>query len=727
MNAMNVNLQRFTGGKSVAGMDSPGRPNQDSTPLARVTRSARTLMSTANTIIETSTAGGSETETMVGDDFDILSIAAEQRIGNWVSMIGEGHDEIKVRDTALRRLRRRQGLVRARKLLGDFEDTQSEKQRLLLAALSSRSGKKMDETVDALLACGAELDYIVEWDNQEGTYLMKAACDLDAGLVTRLLEFGADCTLTGRRIVNSTSQKTASEASPLHFACNVSRGASSEAARYQILRALVDAGTQINTTDSSHTSPLYLLCLRADHESLPSVKYLLEAGADVNAPGPGGTWTALHIACSRGNSSALVNMIIKAGADTNLQDSSGYAPLHVAVKAKTLQVLDIARSLISAGASVNATNNEGETPLNKVCAWEEKGALGVVKALIAAGADPNIRDTSDCTPMTMICGAAHDHVITIVKALIAAKWDPLDTNEKDRWTTLHRVCYQQTALSLEIVDTLIAAGSDPNAADVAGKRTPLHIACEFATNQEYSLIIVEHLLAAKSGPNATDIYGATPLYELCTCRNKIGGAPMLDMVKVLIAAGAGVNIACQTSTPLYALCSDYVDETPTTAIVAALLAAGADINAARDTGSTPLHLIAGRGTSEALEVVELLLQAGANVNARNLHGRAPLQSLTRESLRPGYGIGIEVVRRLMSAGADINEKDTYGFTPLFHACWAPIETFKQLVQLGANPLTIAVDGGTLLHVVAYGGGQVEVSLPLLNKIAFTASEVPYRI
>lgn len=66
------------------------------------------------------------------------------------------------------------------------------------------------------------------------------------------------------------------------------------------------------------------------------------------------------------------------------------------------------------------------------------------------------------------------------------------------------------------------------------------------------------------------------------------------------------------------------------------------------------------------------------------------------------------MQKLLLAGANIHERDNYGFTPLFQACWAPLETFKTLVQLDADTLATATDGGTLLHAVAYGSGRVEV-------------------
>lgn len=257
-----------------------------------------------------------------------------------------------------------------------------------------------------------------------------------------------------------------------------------------------------------------------------------------------------------------------------------------------------------------------------------------------------------------ICGEEHGDVVTIVETLVVAKWDPLD-ERKDGCTLLHQVCYQQTASSLQIVEAVIAVGSDINATDRDGRGTPLHIACEIAPNQEPALTIIRRLLAAGSNPNATNIHGPTPLYLFCYCSEVDGalisgsiealmtagvnvnaattsgstpihavcietrGKATLHIVKAFIAVGADVNIACKTAMQLYVFCSDYVDETPITAIVTALVGAGADINAAKDDGSTPLHVIVSRVTSAALDVVDMLLQARARWQNTTAHSNSP--------------------------------------------------------------------------------------------------------
>jgi cytohesin len=82
------------------------------------------------------------------------------------------------------------------------------------------------------------------------------------------------------------------------------------------------------------------------------------------------------------------------------------------------------------------------------------------------------------------------------------------------------------------------------------------------------------------------------------------------------------------------------------------LAAGIDVNAkAFITGSTPLHIAATK------EVVELLIAKGADVNAKDKYDMTPLH--------PAAGRGHkEVVELLIAKGADVNARDEDGDTPL---------------------------------------------------------------
>lgn len=105
--------------------------------------------------------------------------------------------------------------------------------------------------------------------------------------------------------------------------------------------------------------------------------------------------TAVSWASARGDESSLVTLL-KHGADANLADSCGQAPLHYARNTACAQLL------LDHGASVKAVNGEGQTPLYTACrnVW----SASLVTHLLGAGSEVNASDHSDQTSLHAACG-----------------------------------------------------------------------------------------------------------------------------------------------------------------------------------------------------------------------------------------------------------------------------------------------------------------------------------
>jgi uncharacterized protein len=116
----------------------------------------------------------------------------------------------------------------------------------------------------------------------------------------------------------------------------------------------------------------------------------------------------------------------------------------------------------------------------------------------------------------------------------------------------------------------------------------------------------------------------------------------LDMVKMLIAAGANVKVATREGaiTPLFMACQNG-----NAAIIEALLKAGADANAVNANGTTVLMTAAASGNADAVKV---LISSGADVKAKeSAHGQTALMfaaALNRDA----------VVQLLLAHGAEAN-------------------------------------------------------------------------
>jgi ankyrin repeat protein len=92
-------------------------------------------------------------------------------------------------------------------------------------------------------------------------------------------------------------------------------------------------------------------------DGLELVRFLIEAGADVNLADTRGRYTALHFAVIDFNKE-MIRLLLKAGADPNAPDSSGWTPLHHLVRGINLKKM-IAHELVGHGADPDQKDGAG--------------------------------------------------------------------------------------------------------------------------------------------------------------------------------------------------------------------------------------------------------------------------------------------------------------------------------------------------------------------------------
>jgi uncharacterized protein len=275
-------------------------------------------------------------------------------------------------------------------------------------------------------------------------------------------------------------------------------------------------------------------------------------------------------------------------------------------------------------------------------------------------------------------------------AVLALLKQHVDVNapQGDGATALHWAVNRD---DLTTADLLIRAGARANVSNDLGV-TPLFLAC---TNRNGPM--VEKLLVAGADPNAALVRGETVLME-CSRSGSLRG------VKALLAHGAKVNAkesAHDQTALMWAAAQQHPD------VVGALLEVNADVKARsriyaqtvtgeetqragreelnyilRRGGSTPLLFAARSGDAES---AKLLIAAGADVNEALPDGTSALV----EAAYSGHGA---VAAALLDKGADPNAAEV-GYTALHAAVLrSDLPLVKALLAHGANPNKLVTKG-----------------------------------
>ena len=113
---------------------------------------------------------------------------------------------------------------------------------------------------------------------------------------------------------------------------------------------------RLNEGPVTGITPLYWAAA-AGH--IEVVELLIGIIRDVNVSCADNSYTALHVACSRGHS-ALVKWLLDRQANVNAREQTGVTPLYVAAQHGHI---DIVKLLLDNEADVNAQRNTGSTPL----------------------------------------------------------------------------------------------------------------------------------------------------------------------------------------------------------------------------------------------------------------------------------------------------------------------------------------------------------------------------
>ena len=380
--------------------------------------------------------------------------------------------------------------------------------------------------------------------------------------------------------------------------------------------------------------------------------------------------TALHHA-SQGGHSNVVQILLKGGANPNIQEKDGWTALMIASHSEVVQIL------LKGGANPNIQEKDGWTALMTA---SQNGHSEVVQILLKGGADPNIQRVEGKAALMLASVNGH---LYVVKILLKSSADP-NIQEKDGWTSLMSAC---TKGHSEVVKILLSGGADPNIQEKDGW-TALMSAC---TSGHFE--VVQILLKGDADPNIQKEDGWTALMSACTNGHS-------KMVQILLKGGADPNI--QKKDGWTALM--YASHNCHSEVVKILLNGGADPNIQKKNGWTALMSACMIGH---FELVQILLKEGADSNIQLKDGQTTLMSACKN----GH---FEVVQILLKGGADPNIQKENGWTAMMSASEnGHFEVVEVLLNEGADPNIRQVKGKTAL-MLASANGHLQVVKILLK-------------
>ncbi|TQW09252.1 ankyrin repeats (3 copies) domain-containing protein [Cordyceps javanica] len=353
------------------------------------------------------------------------------------------------------------------------------------------------------------------------------------------------------------------------------------------------------------------------------------------------------------------------------------------------------RLLLTSGAQVNPPRTSHRSALSVAVS---RGKMEIVSLLLLHGADPNV-SVNGWTPLME---ATFGERVDIAKCLLE-NGAYCDRHDQRHSTAFH---FAAAKGNLELIQLLLEWKADPKATDRDGN-TSLHLAAD-------------HEQANRSRPPPPcnmKLYGRKGYG-----RSAAGAASNRDLTcfRVLLDNGLKADAAnSEGLTPLHIAAGAGSLEK-----MDLLLERGAKLEAVDGYECTPLHYAI---IMEQDQAAEQLARRGANVNATSYRYGTPLclACLFSEN---------ELIQLLLERGADISASDEEGNTPLLYAITEVVSTFanfgepyhgtplrpsdrdrrkhtvKILVDSGANLDEQNSSGDTALHLAADADCKEAVSM-----------------
>ncbi|EGX53860.1 hypothetical protein AOL_s00004g519 [Orbilia oligospora ATCC 24927] len=378
----------------------------------------------------------------------------------------------------------------------------------------------------------------------------------------------------------------------------------------------------------------------------------------------------------------VANLLLRAGAQTNLKDCIGGTPLHYAICSGQNNLV---AQMLKKGGKVGLENDTRKELFFSAARSDDND---IIELLLEEGEiDPNERDSNGNTVLLL---AVRNGSKKLVQLLLHRGAGPSVEIQNSDFSTPLGLAMEHGYK--EIAELLL--DTDANFDIKHRGSTPLIMAAK-RSNRE----MVKLLLDRGANPNAKEGHGWTPLIVVAQIQIQRGGyhgdAPLIiateqlnvEMVKLLLDNGANPNTKggyngaypnaklakggyrhCDTSLIVATKLSDE-------GIVRLLLANDADIGTSANGWDDVTALMVASAYRRSRSIVEVLLNRGADVEVKDPGGETALSWAVRMEKQ-------DIIQLLVKHGADKTVVNHEGKTPLTYALESKNRRVLQLLVEG---------------------------------------------
>ena len=334
---------------------------------------------------------------------------------------------------------------------------------------------------------------------------------------------------------------------------------------------------------------------------------------------------------ARSSQIEAVKILIRMGADVNLQNKIRSSALLLACKCKSINT-EIVDKLVSKGATW--VEGSFESPLRAVI---DSNNVDIAKILLKGGATVCYSDLSR---------ACSNGNFAMVEALLqsCSKDEINKLPDGNNWRSLLMVASSRG--DNDIVELLLRHGADIDKESTDGKYALL-FAIEKGHVSTVELLLKKGAKVKNSIMHAVNLISTMP-GDIAEC-GKLPESKVHSIVKLLIDHGADVDCEDSTWTPLLIAISKK-----SLKVVELLVENAADVNllAGAERGG-PLKMAV---ECNQIKIAQLLIDKGANVNLKNAKEVTPLMVASTPAM----------ASLLVKHGAKLDEVDSKGKSALLH-------------------------------------------------------------